>query len=271
MNIKNIFLCILLIHFFHSENFAQNSDFELDREPPQYCVNDTVKFINNSTDNLSQIWAFGNGYETYAENPKHIYSNPGTYTISLTVFDEAGNSDISEKIITISPLPEINLFPENDTTIFFGQSLIITASGNYDEILWSTGETENEITITNSGNYSALVINITGCKNSDSLNVYLQNTDDFDDIKIQTLNNILTPNKDGINDYLIVKDLYKFETPCEIFIYDISGKLVYSNADYQNNWNGKSSNNMQLERGTYYFVLKNQNKIGGTGFIDIIF
>ena len=273
-NIKNI-LFFILFYFFCSNNFAQTAYFECDKEPNNYCMNDTVKFINNSTGNIiNQIWFFGDGYETYAENPMHIYQNSGTFTVSLTVFDNIGNSDIYEENITVNLLPELNINPNNDTIIISGQTLTITASGNYDEILWSSGETENEIIVISENVYSAYVSdNTTSCTNTDSINVKVTSTNNNNgnDFEIKTLNNIITPNNDGINDYLLINNLDKFETPCEIFIYDISGRLIYHEQNYKNNWNGTSTNNKRIETGTYYYILKTKNKIGGTGFIDIIF
>ena len=271
MNNRTVFL-ILILFFAQLEIFGQTADFEFDNESAMYCIHDTTKFINNSSDYVSLLWQFGDGYDTYAENPKHIYQSSGTYTVRLTVFDAGGNSDYIEKSLIINELPELYLSPSGDTTIVGGEALTITASGNYDNILWSTDDTENEITVIKGGLYYADVsVDATGCTNSDTLRVISENTDETDGFELQTLNNILTPNNDGVNDYLFVKGLAQFETACEIYIYDVSGKLVYSELDYKNNWGGTSANNTQLESGTYYYILKTKNKIGGTGFIDIIF
>jgi PKD repeat protein len=38
--------------------------------------------------NLTFAWDFGDGYGSYAQNPTHIYSNPGYYNVKLTVWGE---------------------------------------------------------------------------------------------------------------------------------------------------------------------------------------
>jgi PKD repeat protein len=38
----------------------------------------------------SQTWAFGDGGESSARNPRHTYGAPGTYTVSLTATDSLG-------------------------------------------------------------------------------------------------------------------------------------------------------------------------------------
>jgi hypothetical protein len=38
-------------------------------------------------------WEFGDGNTSTAQNPTHVYEQPGTYTVSLTVADGGGRSD----------------------------------------------------------------------------------------------------------------------------------------------------------------------------------
>lgn len=41
--------------------------------------------------NLSYSWDFGDGNSSNAAYPSHVYANPGTYTICLTINDNSGN------------------------------------------------------------------------------------------------------------------------------------------------------------------------------------
>jgi PKD repeat protein len=55
----------------------------------------TVTFKNRSFgDAVKYIWNFGDGKSSMEENPTHIFTSPGKYGISLTVFDKNGNFDI---------------------------------------------------------------------------------------------------------------------------------------------------------------------------------
>ncbi len=46
-------------------------------------------------------WSFGDGAEAEGSSPNHTYTAAGTYTVSLTVLDEAGNSATAEKTMTV--------------------------------------------------------------------------------------------------------------------------------------------------------------------------
>ncbi len=265
-----IFL-IVLFCLFYQNIFCQISDFSVDKDPAEYCLSDTVSFMNNSSSYTHQKWDFGDNYITYFENSQHIYQNEGLYTVTLTVYNADGDSAKHSEIITILAAPTLKLTPENDTTISAGSGLTITATGNYNEILWSNGKTSDEITVTLEGIYSVIVTENTNyCTNKDTIVVSVSYLSDNERTEIQVLNNILTPNNDGINDYLIIEKLNEFEFACEIFIYNTSGQLIYSDSNYQNNWNGKLINGKKLSSGTYYYLLKSENRKSKTGFVDII-
>ena len=54
---------------------------------PIICLPNPVVFVNNSANGNYFIWDFGDGNTSNAENPSHLYGQPGNYTVSLTVID----------------------------------------------------------------------------------------------------------------------------------------------------------------------------------------
>jgi len=68
-------------------------------------VNKTVHFRDKSKkgyeDIISWQWDFGDGSISSKQNPEHIYSNIGTYNITLTIEDENGDMDSYVKQIKI--------------------------------------------------------------------------------------------------------------------------------------------------------------------------
>ena len=67
--------------------------------------NKTVSFDGTgSQDNhyvSSYLWDFGDGVTSNDARPKHSYNKAGIYTVSLTVYDSAGNNNTAETEITI--------------------------------------------------------------------------------------------------------------------------------------------------------------------------
>ncbi len=71
--------------------------------------------------------------------------------------------------LTLRPVPEVNLGP--DTTTCNGLPVTFSApAGNGYTYLWSTGVTNQNITVNTTGTYSCTVTNIQNCPKTDSVN-----------------------------------------------------------------------------------------------------
>ncbi|MFD1613904.1 PKD domain-containing protein [Gelatiniphilus marinus] len=83
-------------------------DFE---DPPISCVDTAVQFVNNSLDGYSNncsvndgfYWDFGDGATSTLRDPSHIYTAPGTYTVSLYAENSCGVTNTVTKTICIEP------------------------------------------------------------------------------------------------------------------------------------------------------------------------
>ncbi len=77
--------------------------------PTSARVGDTVTFNGSrSQSELSIVqygWDFGDGVVASGEVVNHIYRNPGTYIVRLTVFDERGVSSSVTMLVTINAAP----------------------------------------------------------------------------------------------------------------------------------------------------------------------
>lgn len=64
----------------------------------------TVQFNDSSTnDPTSWLWNFGDGYTSTAQNPKHTYIYPGSYTVALTAQNENGyDEEVKANYITVT-------------------------------------------------------------------------------------------------------------------------------------------------------------------------
>ena len=71
--------------------------------------------------------------------------------------------------------------------------------------------------------------------------------------------NAITPNGDGLNDFLLFEELvFDFqEFPnSELTIFNRWGDVVYKAHPYNNDWDGRSNTGEKLPQGTYYYILR---------------
>ncbi len=244
------------------------------------CVGEPIYFINKSSpvENVSFYWDFGNGQVSAAWDTCFArYWSEGTFTIKLTARYSTTLSESTEKTITISASPKADFQYDPDTVAIQNQTITITAQGSFNRILWFSSTIDSisnktYIDVTLPGIYFVKLKSESGCT-SDTMTkklVFKPIQTGGDSFSIVTVNNILTPNDDGVNDYLLIEKLSDYQAPVEIFIYNIWGDMVYNNADYQNNWGGKTNDGKELGSGTYYFSLRCEERKGSIGFIDII-
>ncbi len=238
------------------------------------CLGDSSLFINSSSINNDSIciynWNFGDGEMIInSGNPKHKYNTSDNFTVTLIVISQNNCRDTVEHEAVVNAIPEISLEYEGDfeyegdTIVFFeGNDISITVQGNYDNLLWSTAETSNSIIVNQTGNY-LVEAEIDGCTSSISVNIIVN-----DIPGINVVNDIITPNGDEINDYLIIKDIEAYQK-CELVIYSRWGKQVYSSMNYQNDWDGTINGN-KLDAGTYFYIINTEIK-KFNGHINILY
>ncbi|MCK5124902.1 MAG: PKD domain-containing protein [candidate division Zixibacteria bacterium] len=81
------------------------------------CPLEPVQFTNTSAYEDTWEWNFGDGETSYDENPSHYYTNPGRYTITLTVDNQCG-----EDTETKSHFIEVFETPTADFTFRMGDN-----------------------------------------------------------------------------------------------------------------------------------------------------
>ena len=87
---------------------------EFTAEPTTAPDKTTIQFTNQSTGNItSWLWDFGDGTTSIDPNPSHLYKDPRTYTISLTVTGPDGSDTETKESYIQLFIPEI---PDADFT-----------------------------------------------------------------------------------------------------------------------------------------------------------
>lgn len=173
-----LLLCLLISSF----GFSQTPPTaQFTASPLVVCLEQSIQFTNQSTAGSSPItswsWDFGDGNSANTQNPNHVYSAPGTYTVTLTVQASNGQADFELKsaYVTVNPKPVPNF-----TTTANGCSLPVSVTfGNTTtgavSYVWNFGNTQTStlqnpaaVNYTTAGTYNVSLIatNSFGCKDT---------------------------------------------------------------------------------------------------------
>ena len=91
------------------------------------CDTLTVQFTNATTGASSYTWYFGDGFTSNSTSPSHLYSTPGTYSVTLTSSAAGGcSASLSQlNLITINPSPEV-AFTTAQTSVCLNSCITFT-------------------------------------------------------------------------------------------------------------------------------------------------
>jgi gliding motility-associated-like protein len=201
----------------------------------------------------------------------------GTTTITVTVKDNGGTANGGTDTfsrtftITINPLPAVRINSDLGTVISKGLTAQLTASGGI-SYSWSaaagiiSGQQTATLTVRPAvtTTYTVTTTNSTGCTSTQSITLNVA-----EDYKALDIPNILSPNGDGKNDKLVIKnlDMYPNNT---LKIFDRSGRQVYTKQNYTNDWDGTSQGSPLTEE-TYYYIVDFGPGLGQLkGFVSIV-
>lgn len=209
-------------------------------------VNETNCSVANSAI-VTQIWDFGDPVTgsvntSTLSNPTHVFSNPGTYTVTLNLNYACGNDVIKQTVIAIGPVATV----ESDVMIDLGNSTQLTVTGN-GSYVWTTGETNSIITVspTITTVYCATVTDVFNCKNDACATVTVR-------MPIE-IPNAFSPNGDGINDVWHIIGIETY-AKANVSLYNRWGQPILYKDDYKNAWDGKFNGN-DLPTASYYYVV----------------
>jgi gliding motility-associated-like protein len=166
------------------------SDFTIDGNS---CINGGPVIFNNSSSisdssPLTYNWNFDDGAVSILENPSHTYTSTGAYDISLTVESENGCTSIKTMPFSIFEKPNAN-FTSTDPNIcspncidFINTSSSPTTTITTTRWQFSDGQSSSnenpspcfsEATAANSYDVQLIVENTFGCKDTLSVNDYI--------------------------------------------------------------------------------------------------
>jgi gliding motility-associated-like protein len=230
------------------------NDTSLTCDIPKVNFNNTSSYPSGS----QFSWDFGDSSSSFQSNPSHVYDEPGTYTVTLTITSQFGCTSTASQSVDIRffPLADAKFIADPEVTnVFNGKVQFIDQSDHAVSWLWDFDDGEKSIEqnpyhyFNEIGEYTVtlMVTNITGCPDK-----YIR------EIVVNPfyIPNAFTPNADGINDYFFeagyVLDVKSFK----MIIFNRWGQRVYETGDYNNFWNGYDSNDKPAPDGVYVYTIE---------------
>ncbi len=161
---------------------------------PSFSINNNAQciegnkfiFTNNSTlttGTMSYKWNFGDGNISGSQNPLHVYTAAGTYTVKLVVITDKGCMDSVSKTITVNPKPAAAFDLANSSQCINGNSFVFvnksTISSGTLTYKWNLGDgnvstqKDPQHTYLNPGSYLVQLVAISsfGCTDTISKSV----------------------------------------------------------------------------------------------------
>ena len=199
-------------------------------------------------------------------------------------------TDLNNEITGTSITGAIGPFDTNLKDSTFGE-LNTSFYHNIAQINGNTGAKVKVLYTSSDGNFKNLAQWTNGSfsnvgfqyyETTNTLDRYVENNNVLnfnDDIFVLTEVNIevlipagISVNNDGLNDVLVIENL-DFYPNNQLNIYNRWGDLVYSAANYQNDWSGQSTNSAfgnQVSSGTYFYTLVLEEGLPIiTGYIEL--
>ncbi len=185
---------------------------------------------------------------------------PGTYV--LKILEPTTQCTLTDSFKITAP-DSISVIADvvNDVCERPNGSINVTASGGTSpfDYQWSNKETGPQITGLSAGKYTVTVTDKNGCKF-----IYVI---DLEDTTCPTIiiHDAISPNGDGVNDTWVIEGLGRYADNT-VQVFDKWGDLLFEQTDYKNDWYGIGKNGHLIPDGTYYYLVKlNDKYFKGTG------
>ncbi len=196
------------------------------------CVNTNVNFTDVSTNTLGAVvdwnWNFGNGTTSNVQHPAALYTQAGTYIVTLEVATAAGCTGTITKTVQVGNVPDASfssvLLNDFTTVNFYPVNPEIGAN-----FLWTFGDGYSATTINTSHTYEladvytvCLTVEKNGCSTKECNDITTTRNLSIDDEKEVSFNVYPNPFVDQVNIQIKQTNAEKVM----VSLYDITGRMI---------------------------------------------
>lgn len=226
----------------------------------------------NIPGNPSFEWTFGGSPPPNITNytgafpPAINWPQPGKYPVTVVMTSSTCVDSITDTIEIVLFNQIVDAGP--DQIIFEGDDVLMAASGGV-EYLWyadnpvyfSDPRDPNTLTrpIQDTTVYYVEVTTADGCQGIDSLTVIMVPRN-WPVPDYNNLQNVITPNGDGMNDYLDLDEVIRGRE-VRFVLHNRWGSPVFTESIYDGQWHGQNDGGDPLPDGTYYYILQFENEV----------
>ncbi|MFN0032917.1 MAG: PKD domain-containing protein [Flavobacteriales bacterium] len=243
-----------------------NFENEFSVASPEGCAPIVANFTAESIAEVPvyYLWNFGDGSTSTAQNPSHVYENPGTYSVSVTANTLWGCVETETKnfpnVITVLAPPAAGFLIEPQLLDILNPNVIVTdvsvGSISCHYIMSDGGESDDcdfDYAWTESGTQTItqIVVNEFGCASSITGEVIITGF-------ILYAPNTFTPNHDGLNDFWLPESTGV--SAYHIQIFNRWGDVIFDSMDWTKPWTGDvHDGEFFAQDGVYTYHIKAQD------------
>lgn len=228
------------------------------------CINTPILFNGNLAFADTAIiwkWDFGNGKSSSVQNITSVYSQVGTYKVSVEAANRLGCKNSDTKDVVVAPLPVITMGPDPVIPVGTGIDLPVAYSNNIRLYSWSPPNTLScnncAVPYANPKFTTTYKVNVTdsnGCRTNSEVTVRVVCTD-----KNYFVPNTFTPNGDGVNDVFYPRgaSITRIQS---MRVFNRWGQMVFEKKNFMVNsisegWNGMYQGR-PANMDTYVYVIE---------------
>lgn len=245
---------------------------DFDGNPLSGCSPLFVKFRDKSDQNVAPIskyeWDFGDGSKSTQQNPSHVYTTPGTYTVKLKVISVRGCDSELTKVdyINVYPSPIADFIAKPTFTSISLPTIHFKdqSQGSVQDYLWNFGDRNNptggtstlkdpEYSYSDTGLYTVKLIvkSPNGCTDTLIKPNYI-------DIRPEItvfIPNVFTPNDFGPKKNEAFTVIASNFTDFHLSMYSRWGELLYETTDITKGWDG-TYKGKECQEGVYVYLVE---------------